>query len=76
MEEDGVKGVYVMSKRLDKASFVPVSILFHNGFFAIGQKNYFMDEKGEKVVTVKNYDEILKKPETAETTKGSEKNAD
>ena len=76
VEEDGVKGVYVMSKRLDKASFVPVSILLTDGEKTVVEKNYFMDGKGEKVVTVKNYDEILKKPETAETTKGSEKNAD
>ena len=76
VEEDGVKGVYVMSKRLDKASFVPIRILLTDGEKTVVEKNYYMDEKGEKVITVKNYDEILKKPETAETAKGSEKNAD
>ena len=35
-----------------------------------------MDENGEKVTTIENYDEILKKPKDSEKKKGSEKNVD
>ena len=75
-EKDGQKGVYVKSKRLDRASFVPVKVLLTSGDKTVVEKNFFNDENGNQVETVENYDEILKQPETAETTKGSEKNAD
>lgn len=76
VEEDGQKGVYVMNKRLDRASFVPVKVLLSDGEKTVVEKNYFINDKGEKVVTVENYDEILKEPKTAQKTEGSEKNAD
>lgn len=61
-EEDGVTGVYVISKKLDEAAFVPVKVLLSNGEKTVVEKNYFIDEDGQQVATVKNYDEILKKP--------------
>ena len=76
VEEDGQKGVYVMSKQLDEASFVPVKVLLSHGDKAVVEKNYFINAEGQKVSTVENYDEILKKPPTAEEAEGSEKNAD
>ena len=75
-EEDGTAGVYVMSKKLDEATFVPVKILLSDGEKTVVEKNYFMDENGEKVTTIENYDEILKKPKDSEKKKGSEKNVD
>ena len=76
VEEDGQKGVYVMSKQLDEASFVPVKVLLSHGDKTVVEKNYFINVEGQKVSTVENYDEILKKPPTAEEAEGSEKNAD
>ena len=76
VEEDGQKGVYVMSKQLDEASFVPVKVLLSHGDKTVVEKNYFINAEGQKVSTVENYDEILKKPPTAEEAEGSEKNAD
>ena len=65
-----------MSKKLDEATFVPVKILLSDGEKTVVEKNYFMDENGEKVTTIENYDEILKKPKGSEKKKGSEKNVD
>ena len=76
VEEDGQKGVYVMSKQLDEASFVPVKVLLSHGDKTVVEKNYFINVEGQKVSTVENYDEILKKSPTAEEAEGSEKNAD
>lgn len=76
VEEDGQKGVYVMSKQLEKSSFVPVKVLLTDGDKTVVEKNYFVNEEGEKVLTVENYDEIVKAPHTAQKTEGSEKNAD
>ena len=76
VEEDGQKGVYVMSKQLDEASFVPVKVLLSHGDKTVVEKNYFINVEGQKVSTVENYDEKLKKPPTAEEAEGSEKNAD
>lgn len=76
VEEDGQKGVYVMSKQLDEASFVPVKVLLSHGDKTVVEKNYFINAEDQKVSTVENYDEILKKPPTAEEAEGSEKNAD
>ena len=76
VEEDGQKGVYVMSKQLEKSSFVPVKVLLTDGDKTVVEKNYFVNEEGEKVLTVENYDEIVKEPDTAHKTEGSEKNAD
>lgn len=76
VEEDGQKGVYVMSKQLDEASFVPVKVLLSHGDKTVVEKNYFINVEDQKVSTVENYDEILKKPPTAEEAEGSEKNAD
>ena len=76
VEEDGQKGVYVMSKQLVEASFVPVKVLLSHGDKTVVEKNYFINVEGQKVSTVENYDEILKKPPTAEEAEGSEKNAD
>ena len=75
-EKDGQKGVYVMSKQLEKSSFVPVKVLLTDGDKTVVEKNYFVNEEGEKVLTVENYDEIVKEPDTAHKTEGSEKNAD
>ena len=71
-EENGVKGVYVMSKRVDRATFVPVKILLSDGEKTVVEKDYFTNDAGQKTATVENYDEILKKPDTAQETKGSE----
>lgn len=76
VEEDGQQGVYVMSKQLEKSSFVPVKVLLTDGDKTVVEKNYFVNEEGEKVLTVENYDEIVKAPHTAQKTEGSEKNAD
>ena len=76
VEEDGQQGVYVMSKQLEKSSFVPVKVLLTDGDKTVVEKNYFVNEEGDKVLTVENYDEIVKKPHTAQKTEGSEKNAD
>ena len=76
VKEDGQKGVYVMSKQLDEASFVPVKVLLSHGDKTVVEKNYFINVEDQKVSTVENYDEILKKPPTAEEAEGSEKNAD
>ena len=76
VEEDGQQGVYVMSKQLEKSSFVPVKVLLTDGDKTVVEKNYFVNEEGEKVLTVENYDEIVKEPDTAQKTEGSEKNAD
>ena len=68
VEEDGQQGVYVMSKQLEKSSFVPVKVLLTDGDKTVVEKNYFVNEEGEKVLTVENYDEIVKEygePETS-----------
>lgn len=59
VEKDGVKGVYVVDK-FNNANFTPVRILSSQGDKTVVEKNYFYDEKGKSVQTVKNYDEILK----------------
>lgn len=59
VEEDGVKGVYVMNK-LGKAVFTPVKILSSYKGETVVEKNYYYDSEGEYVETVESYDEILK----------------
>ena len=61
-----------MSKRVDRATFVPVKILLSDGEKTVVEKDYFTNDAGQKTATVENYDEILKKPDTAQETKGSE----
>lgn len=59
VEEDGQKGVYVKDK-FGNYNFTPVSILGSEGDTTAVEKNYYYDENGQTVATVKNYDEILK----------------
>ena len=59
VEEDGQKGVYVKDK-FDSYNFTPISILSTDGDVTVVEKNYYYDEDGKTVATVKNYDEILK----------------
>lgn len=59
MEEDGVKGVYVMDK-VGNAVFTHVSILSSYKGQTVVEKNYYYDSEGQYVETVQSYDEILK----------------
>lgn len=59
VEEDGVKGVYVINK-LGKSVFTPVSILSSYKGKTVVEKNYYYDSEGQYVETVESYDEILK----------------
>ena len=59
IEEDGQKGVYVKDK-FGNYNFTPVRILGAEGDITAVEKNYYYDEDGQTVATVKNYDEILK----------------
>lgn len=59
VEEDGVKGVYVMDK-VGNAVFTPVSILSSYKGQTVVEKNYYYDSEGQYVETVQSYDEILK----------------
>lgn len=59
VEEDGVRGVYVINK-LGKSVFTPVSILSSYKGKTVVEKNYYYDSEGQYVETVESYDEILK----------------
>lgn len=59
VEEDGQKGVYVKDK-FGNYNFTPVSILASDKGVTVVEKNYYYDDEGKTVATVKNYDEILK----------------
>ena len=59
VEEDGVKGVYVINK-LGKAVFTHVSILSSYEGKTVVEKNYYYDSEGQYVETVESYDEVLK----------------
>ena len=59
VEKDGVKGVYVMDK-FNKTNFVPIMILSEQNGKTVVEKNYFYDREGQRIDTVKNYDEIVK----------------
>lgn len=64
--KDGQQGVYVVDK-LGDYNFTPIQILDQEGEVTVVEKNYFYDEDGYSVKTVKNYDEILRpKNETNE----------
>ena len=60
-EKDGQQGVYVIDK-YGNENFTPVQVYSVQGDKAVVAKNYFYDSKGYPVETIKNYDEILKKP--------------
>ncbi len=64
VEEDGIKGVYVLNK-LGETEFVPVSIIASQGDRTVVEKNYYYDSEGDYVGTVQNYDEILKQSDEA-----------
>lgn len=57
--EDDREGVYVKDK-FGSYNFTPVSILATDKDVTVVEKNYFYDEDGNTVITVKNYDEILR----------------
>ena len=59
VEKDGVQGVYVVDK-YGKENFRPIQIYSTRGNKTVVAKNYFYDNEGYSVETVKNYDEILK----------------
>lgn len=59
VEEDGVKGVYVVDK-FNNENFVPVNILSSQGEKTVVEKNFFHDQDGNRVETISAYDEILK----------------
>ena len=59
VEEDGVKGVYVVDK-FNNENSVPVNILSSQGEKTVVEKNFFHDQDGNRVETISAYDEILK----------------
>ena len=59
VEQDGQTGVYVVDK-LGNQVFTPVKILAQNGEKAVVENNYYYDDQGNSVETVKNYDEIVR----------------
>ena len=59
VEEDGVKGVYVVDK-FNNENFVPVNVLSSHGGKTVVEKNFFHDQEGNRVETISAYDEILK----------------
>ena len=59
VEEDGVKGVYVVDK-FNNENFVPVNVLSSQGGKTVVEKNFFHDQEGNRVETISAYDEILK----------------
>lgn len=59
--EDGVAGVYIKSKNGDFV-FRPVKIMISDGNYSLVCVSSFYDKDGNKVNTVKIYDEILKNP--------------
>ena len=59
VEEDGVKGVYVVDK-FNNENFVPVNVLSSQGAKTVVEKNFFHDQEGNRVETISAYDEILK----------------
>ena len=54
VEEDGVKGVYVVDK------FNNENVLSSQGGKTVVEKNFFHDQDGNRVETISAYDEILK----------------
>lgn len=71
VEKDGTQGVYVKDK-FGAYNFTPISVLTQYDKTAVVEKNYFYDEDGNTVATIKNYDEILRNAE--KKAKESEKN--
>lgn len=67
--ENNKEGVYVKDK-FGSYNFTPVSILATDKGVSVVEKNYFYDEDGNTVITVKNYDEILRNK--SDELKGSE----
>ena len=59
VEEDGVKGVYVVDK-FNNENFVPVNVLSSQEGKTVVEKNFFHDQEGNRVETISAYDEILK----------------
>lgn len=59
VEEDGVKGVYVVDK-FNNENFVLVNVLSSQGGKTVVEKNFFHDQEGNRVETISAYDEILK----------------
>ena len=59
VESEGQKGVYVVDK-LGNYNFTPIKILEQDGDVTVVEKNYFYNEEGISVETVKNYDKILR----------------
>lgn len=60
-KKDGVTGVYVKNKVGDY-KFVPINILAKTKEKSAVSKKSFIDEKGNYVLTIDTYDEILKNP--------------
>ena len=45
---------------INKTNFVPIMILSEQNGKTVVEKNYFYDREGQRIDTVKNYDEIVK----------------
>lgn len=68
VEVDGKKGVYVLDVNR-YARFKPVKIKGYDDEYAIIQSNVFYDQNGERISTVKLYDEIVRKGSKVEAGK-------
>lgn len=66
VEEDGVRGVYVVDK-FGENNFTPVNILSSQGGKTVVQRNFFYDAEGNSVATVSTYDEVLRHAKNDET---------
>ena len=51
---------YFTKDKFGNYNFTPVSILASDKGVTVVEKNYYYDDEGKTVATVKNYDEILK----------------
>lgn len=60
-EKKGKTGVYVRQKT-GEYKFTPISVYATDGEKSVIAEGYFFDEEGNSVNTVKNYDELLRKP--------------
>ena len=64
IEKNGEKGVYVKNKNND-IYFVPVYIKASNDKQSVLADTTYINDKGEQVLTVNVYDEVLKSPQQA-----------
>lgn len=60
-EKNGKSGVYVKQKT-GRYKFTPINVIATDGERSAITQSYFFDADGNTVNTVKNYDEVLRKP--------------